>query len=227
MDENKISFVDFIDDVEAGYELIETIHWHGKDVQIKKVLDLSETIAFVSDVIDACFTSNASEEIPLEETNIVYTPELKKFAIDYMTIAHYTNIDLTADDGEDEMHSAYNFIAHSDIVDQVLKVIDLVYYGKILEAIDEKIKFINDSNILEMTKEFAEFNDALAEFGPAMSGIAQTFGSEEFQNMFEKLSKTQENNTLMELAKQTAKSNNDSVIQFAKSVTGDDNGRES
>ena len=222
MEENKISFVDLINDVEAGYEPTTTVHWHGKDIEIKRMLDLSDTLSFVSDVIDACYTTNSTEEVEFEDARIVYTPELKSYAIEYMTIVYYTNIDMVSSDAD-----AYNFIRHSDIISIIVDNIDGVYYGEMLNAIDAKIKFINESNILEMTREFAAFNDAIEELGPAMSGIAQTFGSEEFQKTFETLSKIQKDNTLLDLAVKTSQSNDESIIQFAKSVNGDNDGRDS
>ena len=211
MEDNKttISFVEFLDDVEANYEPTATIHWHGHDITVKKKLDLADVLGFVSDAVEACYASVADDP----ESAQVYMPELEHYAIDYMTVAYYTNIDLSDSEGD-----VFNFIRHSDILERIEEVIDTQQYFFIRNAVKDKINFINRSNIAEMNREFKSFNDALQEFGPLLAGITEAFDADEMKEIMNTLSKIQDDNTLRDLAKETMKSQNPEVISFTEVI---------
>ena len=221
MENNMILFTEFMGDINASYEPFVTLHWLGKDIQVKKHLSLSDILSFVSDVISACYMSfGDDDEDGSDLDGPVYTPELKQYAIDNMTIAYYTNIDMTS--GE----SAFDFIYHSDILDRVKELIDFEQYADIIMSINNKIEYINNSNIFEMTKDIQNVNNAMSDLYPALNAISETFDAEELSGIISTLSKIQENNSLMDLATREMKSESDKMIQF-KTIVGDKNGGES
>ena len=229
-DKNTISFKELMEDVEAGYEPVKTVHLFGRDIEVKRHLGVSETLEFVSDVINLCYVSIPDESG--EEVATVYTPELKDYAIAAMTIAYYTNIDLNDGDASKKKgrkkkatpeYTPYTFITHSKIVDAILNEIDLESYEKMLKAIDDKIKYMNDSGIIEMTREFKEFSNALEELGPAIRSLA-SINTDELAGILKQLSGIQIDNTIKELATKEMKSDSAEVIEFTQKEPGDNNG---
>lgn len=228
-DKNLISFKELMDDVEAGYEPVKTVHLYGRDIEIKRHLNLAETLSFVSDVIDLCYVSTSDDS---DDVGVAYTPELKEYAIAVMTVAYYTNIDLNVENTKkkkgkkkniDADYTPHDFIIHSNIVSAIINEIEIEEYEKILKSIDEKIKYINDSKMVEISKEFKEFNNAMEDFVPAVKALA-SIDAEQMNDMMKKLLEAQDNNAIIDLAIKETKSNNPEIIEFIQKESGDSDG---
>ena len=117
------------------------VDWHGIEIEIKPMLSYLEVILFIDGVVGACF---------LEGDNS-YLPEVKDFAINSFLITSYTNIELPED-----LEEKYLYVTRSDIFGLIFDVIDGVQFKQIISAIDEKIKYLADSNIQALQKEVFE-----------------------------------------------------------------------
>lgn len=124
-----------------------TTEWHGLEIIIKKRLTLKEMMLFVDSVVKVCFTSDDN----------TYMPEIKDFAIRSNILEMYSNLTLPLD-----IAKKYNIIYDCDLVEIILENINRVQFGKMIEAIDEKIEHLANSNIKAITTQMNELYSSLA-----------------------------------------------------------------
>ena len=140
-------------------EEIKTVDWHGESLEVKTRLSLAEVVWFVNQVIKDCFGSDMTE----------YHPEVKQFAIDRVTIAVYTNVTLPVN-----MEKQYELIAGTDIIPAIHQEIDAGQYGDLLDAIDEKIDSVQDTNTALIERKITELASSLDSVGEIFSGISSS-----------------------------------------------------
>ncbi len=110
----------------------KVIEWNGIEVKVKKRLGLKEVLSFVSDVSKACFAADTKE----------YLPEVKDFAVRCCVLEYYSNFRLPSN-----IEKRYDVVYACDAFDTVLGLIDGNQFSLMIDAIEEKINNIANSNI--------------------------------------------------------------------------------
>ena len=140
------------------------LDFYGNELIIKHQLTFEETVSFVNEVVEACFTSEENE----------YIGEVKDFLFKANTIAYYTNIDLPSDIPE-RYEMVYKLYAVRDFKDAVFGNIDLEQYHSINAAIDEKIDAKNYMNELlfmnKITKVMTSLEMLISNMSTALGDI--------------------------------------------------------
>lgn len=138
--------------INAIDKVVKTLHtpsteveWNGLNVIIKHTLTFKETLEFVDSVTKTCFTASTN----------TYMPEAKEFAIKSNILEKYTNFTLP-----NNLEHRYEMIYCTDIIDVVLKNINIAQYTEMIKAIDDKIKNIAQANIEYMNKQLSDLYNA-------------------------------------------------------------------
>ena len=96
-------------------------------MSVKYALSLTEMLQFVEDVVALCVDMDTMD----------YKPEVLEFAIKAETVTMYTNFNTPTDTGK-----FYDLIYRTDVVDQIIGLINDEQYYEIRMAIDSKIKHL-------------------------------------------------------------------------------------
>lgn len=143
------------------------VKWHGLEISIKRRLSLSDMMRFVDYVVKSCFSEDA-----------VYLPEIRDFAIGCSIIEQYTNIDLP-----ESVEDKYEAINGSDIVNVILEYVDMRQFNKILEAIDDKIDAIVQTNISAVTRQINSLYASIEELEKQFEAMFGDVTGEDVTNL--------------------------------------------
>lgn len=133
------------------------VDWNGVEVTIINTLSMKEMLAFVDNVVRSCFTQDT----------ITYIPEVKDFAIKSNLVEMYTNVSLPSN-----LSTRYDLIYRTDLVEVILKNINIAQYSEMFSAIEDKIANIAQANI-EATHR--QMNELYAAFDNMQKQIAEMF----------------------------------------------------
>lgn len=125
-----------------------TIDICGFSVEVKRNISLPESVAFVSNVVELCFSETGE-----------YMPELKDFGIRLNVIARFTNIELN-----DTTSNVYDVLYGNDLFETVLAEIDSGQLKSIVYGIDQRIKLVNDMNVISFNNNMDKLQKQVAEF---------------------------------------------------------------
>jgi len=125
-----------------------TIDICGSSVEVKRNISLPESVAFVSNVVELCFSETGE-----------YMPELKDFGIRLNVIARFTNIELN-----DTTSNVYDVLYGNDLFETVLAEIDSGQLKSIVYGIDQRIKLVNDMNVISFNNNMDKLQKQVAEF---------------------------------------------------------------
>lgn len=106
------------------------VDWHGEQITIKRSLTLEEMLTFTENVIDSCFNDGE------------YMPQLKDFATRVATLFSYVDINLPSNTGK-----KYAICYQTDLVQTVLKNIDINQYTEMINAIEYKLDNMAEANV--------------------------------------------------------------------------------
>ena len=143
--EERISVNAFEKAIESVYEPTVTVQYNGLDVIIKKHIELEDMAGFVDVCVKSCF----------DEDNAGYTPESKDFVIRACIINYYTNITLPM-----SIKKQYSMVYGTDIINVVKEHINKEQLAAIIDAINEKIRNITESNVGLINKQLEEVHNA-------------------------------------------------------------------
>ena len=147
----------------------EIFKWHGLEITVKPRLPLDAMMRFVDSVVKTCFDDDGE-----------YHPELKDFSIKYNIINQYTNIDMP-----DTSMDKYMIISSCGLVESIVENIrDAKQLGRMVDAIDEKIDALVQSNISAVTR---QINDLYSNIQNLTSQLESVFGNvsdEDMVNLF-------------------------------------------
>ena len=104
----------------------ENIEWNGLTISIRKKLAFNDMLAFVNDAVNGCFDQKTGE----------YEPQVQLFIINICILTYYTNLQLP--DSTSEM---YSLIYGTDILDNVLSVVDNDQLREIVNAVNDKVAY--------------------------------------------------------------------------------------
>ena len=134
-------------------QTIETLLAGTQDViiTIKKILPLTEMMAFVHEVVDACIDGSTGE----------YIPEAYDFAIRTSVLTRYANFTMPSN-----LEKQYLLVYNTNAYHQVVSYIDNNQFNSIISAIDKKIAFMLDimasataSKVNEIINKFSKIAD--------------------------------------------------------------------
>lgn len=163
----KISVGDLEKAVKGNYQNAATFEWNGITISIQRTLGISEMMAFMENVVKACF-----------DTNAVYHPEMKDFATRIAIVSLYTNLSLPSG-----LSRIYDIVYGSDIVDAIYDHVNQRQLDTILSSIDEKVSQIIHSNIEAINKQIHSMNNSLEQLGEQFSGLFDGVAPEDIQNV--------------------------------------------
>lgn len=122
--------------------------WNDKEFRVYKYLTLNEQLAFVKEAVGLCFDDDTAE----------YMPEMKKYGIDILTIAIYTDIDLP--EGSEEK---YYLVERTDLLPRIYDCIDMTQYEEITDAIEKKIEYAARSNVSAIQVQISTVTERLVD----------------------------------------------------------------
>ena len=106
---------------------------------IKHTISIAQMLAFVDNVVSSCFHDEG------------YMPEVKDLLIKSNLLTRYANFTLP-----ENLEHRYTLIYNTDAVAMVSKHISSAQFDEILRAIDEKIDYICNTNIMAIEKQMQQ-----------------------------------------------------------------------
>lgn len=129
--------------------------------EIMKTIPLSEMIAFVQEVVEACVDSETCE----------YVAEAYDFALRVGVLTHYANFAMPKD-----IETRYMLVYGTSAFEQVVQLINRTQFTAIVKAIDKKIAYMLDvitsTAASKIGEVISKFND-IAEIGEKAFGGAE------------------------------------------------------
>lgn len=99
-------------------------YFSGVTLEVKKMLTLPESAAFVRDVYGTC----------VDEAEGTYMPEAFEFAVRLFTLIHYAGVEAPKDAGK-----AYSALFFTDLYDRIREAIDDDQHIDLIDAARERI----------------------------------------------------------------------------------------
>lgn len=133
------------------------IEWNGLDITVKTKLSFKEMMEFVDGVAKSCFAADTNS----------FIPEVKDFVIGCFVIETYSNLTLPQN-----VSKKYDIISGCDVVDVILENVDKEQFDNIAGAINEKIRYLINSNLSQAT---VKINELLYSLGDIESKVGELF----------------------------------------------------
>lgn len=137
-----------------------TGNWNGIDVVIKRTLSLKDMLTFVDNVVKTCFS----------ESDGIYMPEVKDFAIKKCILEMYANFELPSN-----VEESYSLIYESNIIDFVICNINNSQLREIVQSAEEKMEHLAQANIemvnRQMNELYAAFDNLQKQIAGAFAGV--------------------------------------------------------
>lgn len=154
-----------------------TEQWFDIEVTIKRSLPLKEMLAFVQEVVDACFTTDGT-----------FVPEIMDFATKSGILTHYANFTLP-----DNLEKQYWLIYSTGAVDMVCQHINMVQLQEMIGGINRKIDHMCDTDIVATKAKLNDLYEAFVKMGTEVSDLFSGVNAEELQKMVGALGGTELN----------------------------------
>lgn len=148
----KVSADAFEKAVKNNHPNIFTANWNGLEVLVSYTVGMQDVFNIVEEVVTNSFSETGE-----------YIPEATDAVLANAIISRYTNITMP-----ENIEVAYQLVMQSGLLDFVLSKVNTVQYEQIVSAIENKIDYICDSNVSEMSR-------ITAELATAVSGIKSKF----------------------------------------------------
>lgn len=161
--EKKISVTAFEKVLKSQNHEVITQPWCGYELKIKYTLSLPEVLGFVREVSSLCFHKEEG-----------YLPELKDFFVRCGILTYYANFTLPSG-----LEHRYELVYNTDAVDNVMPYIDQKQFKIILDAIDEKIRHMCDSNISAVEREVDKLVNTLTDLQKHADGLFNGISSDD------------------------------------------------
>lgn len=123
----------------------KTFDWYGVEIEYKENIPMEYAVTFVNNVVDTCFDKDGN-----------YIPEFKVFLIRSFTVQMYSNVRLPQD-----LKKQYDILYNSDLYNVLIQHVDIVQYDTLLMAIDEKLEYRRNADVMTMRM---TLNNLIAQF---------------------------------------------------------------
>lgn len=143
------------------------VDWYGVEVEVKRTLGVKEVLAFVEDIVGACFAPDGT-----------FLPQAEQFAIRSGILTYYAGFAMP-----ESIEKQYAFVMNTDAADMVQANINGIQLQNIIEAADRKIDYLCDSNALTIK---AEAEKVVAEFqklGEQMEAVFSGMSADDIQKI--------------------------------------------
>lgn len=150
-----------------------SVKWCGNNFNVRNYLSINEMLSFVRNVCDMCFNSDDG----------TYLPELKDFAIKYVTLDMYTDIEISNNPSE-----VTPLIYGTDLFNCVFLHINNVQFDDMLRGIDAKIKHELEVGIAAISKGVNDLGNLLETMESQMSGMYDGINKEDLDKFASVLS---------------------------------------
>lgn len=160
---NTVSIEELKNVVSERFESSVEVNWHGLIFDVKKCLSLKEMLMFVRDVVSSCF---------LEDTN-EYSPEIKDFALRCCVLEYYAGIVLP-----ESIEEKYEIVYNSNLASFITRRIEETQFNAMLQAIDEKIEHLAQSNIEALNSKMTDVLSDFSTLEEKLSGVFENIDNE-------------------------------------------------
>ena len=152
-----------------------TLEWmDGKTIYVQPRLTLDEAMSFVDNVAGSCFDSTTGE----------YTPEILEFVTYINTLVCYAGFDAPTD-----LKKAYRAVYETPIMKEVTECIDGEQYMELIDAIEEKLKYMVNASVATAGKQVSDavvkLNSIIEEGNAAMDHMQSPEFTQAMQRMAE------------------------------------------
>ena len=165
--QNKVTVKALEDAVKGDMNETVTIEWHGIEIEVKKFLTLTEMMALVDSVTNACFDSGAK-----------FTPEIKDFVFRSLVVQLYTNLTLPSD-----LSKSYDILCQTDLFSTLLNTVNYEQVDNMIRAIEVKSTYLCNSNINLVNKQMADATKVFEELAKQMESITSGISQEDIVNI--------------------------------------------
>lgn len=144
------------------------------EIQIKKIISLSDMMKFVRDVVDSCVDGESGE----------YIPEAYDFAIRIAVLTYYANFEMPSN-----LEKRYFIVYNTPAFEQVLNSINRCQFNNIIEAINRKIKYRLDIMTSTAAAKIHEIIDKLSDVAEDAENAFKGVSAQEIANFVDGISK--------------------------------------
>ena len=133
----------------------KTFDWYGVEIEHKENIPMEYAVTFVNNVVDTCFDKDGN-----------YIPEFKDFLIRSFTVQMYSNVRLPQD-----LKKQYDILYNSDLYNVLIQHIDIVQYDTLLMAIDEKLEYRRNADVMTMRMTLNNLISQFQNFGEQLNQV--------------------------------------------------------
>ena len=141
--------------------------WNGLEVRIQFTIPCMEMLQMVRDVTVVCFTEDGT-----------FIPEIMDFAVKREVVTRYANFTMPSN-----LEKQYWLIYNTDVYDFVAQHIDHDQLCEIDKAINRKIKFLCDSQVLAFRAKIDELAGAWRKAQEYTTDILDSISQEDIQSV--------------------------------------------
>lgn len=189
----------------CGSELNENIgvvnvSWREKTLAVRTFIGLKNMMQMVRAVVSGCYDEGEN-----------YMPEAKDFYIRLLTVEYYADIELP-ENVEEKVLVLYG----TDLVQKICETINHSQYAAIMNAIDERISYINQSNIRRIEEDATRIVEETAKLYNGVATMFEGLDKESVQGLINAMSKFQVDEKKLVNAVIDAKNNADGTLKVVK-----------
>lgn len=166
---NKVSVGAFEKVMNEQFSDVIEAEWRGLTLSINKTLPLKDALSIIEDVVASVFDSGTGE----------YRPEVADFALRIRVLEKYAGFTLPS-----SIEAKYDLVYKTDAVAFVIERINQEQYRDIVNAINEKKKYLSETNIQALKKKSEEFVSLLEGFTEQIA----SFSSEDMTKLISAIS---------------------------------------
>lgn len=130
----------------------KTFNWCGLEIEYKEIISMEHMVTLVDEVVNNCFDKDGD-----------YIPAFKDFLIRTFTIQLYSNVRLPQD-----ITKQYDILFGGDLYASLVERINQPQYKSILNAIDEKLSYRCNADVIatrmtlnQLIAQFKNFGEQL------------------------------------------------------------------
>ena len=170
---NMNAFIKKIPKVEAKEIELKDNAFSGMKIQVKPTLNIDEANRFVNQIVDSI--------VGMED--MTYTPEYFDFVVNIAILENYAGFEM----GDCPADQMYSLVYNTQLLDQIIPLIDNKQFRELRDGARERIKFLRDIQTSALSIRAEELLAALEEMISTGNDAVKAIGTDEFKdavNMF-------------------------------------------